>query len=45
MKIDQVEEESPSFKQSFKKIFYVNRNNFKVEQINDTDIAAKRVGL
>jgi len=42
MKIEQ-EEESPSFKQSFKKIFYVNRNNFKVEQINDSDIAAKRV--
>jgi len=42
MKIEQ-EDESPSFKQSFKKIFYVNRNNFKVEQINDSDIAAKRV--
>lgn len=45
MKIDQgqLEEEAPSFKQSFKKIFYVNRNNFKVEQINDSDTAAKRV--
>lgn len=46
MKIDkeiEQEDERPTFKQSFKKLFYVNRNNYKLDPDSESDTPAKRV--